>query len=209
MRKKVIIGILIIALISVTSVAYAILSENADVSSVDNTNVADNTNIPVNTDNPVQAYDNQNNNPINQNTVSTNQYSSANTGDGEVYVGLYAHYPKSEGMADYYIKCVECGGYIPIGEVTTPLPDAALCHGFNGGLSGNYKNFAVSYEEAYNTWVEYGMPVYDDGSNLSDAGNPIHQQTGNPEDLVEANVNPDNDMPLVDLTPCDDSITNI
>ena len=169
MRKKVIIGILIIALISVTSVAYAILSENADVSSVDNTNVADNTNIPVNTDNPVQAYDNQNNNPINQNTVTTNQYSSANTGDGEVYVGLYAHYPKSEGMADYYIKCVECGGYIPIGEVTTPLPDAALCHGFNGGLSGNYKNFAVSYEEAYNTWVEYGMPVYDDGSNLSDA----------------------------------------
>jgi len=207
MRKKIIIGILIIALISVTSVAYAFLSENANISSVDNTNVADN-NIPVNTDNSVQVYNNQNNNPINQNTITNNQYSSKNT-DGLVYVGLYAHYPKSEGMADHYITCVECGGYIPIGEVTTPLPDAALCHGFNGGLSGNYKNFAVSYEDAYNTWVEYGMPVYDDGSNLSAGGEPIHQQdVGNPDNF-ETNVNPDNDMPLVDLTPCDDSITHI
>ena len=126
-----------------------------------------------------------------------------------VYVGLYAHYPESEGIADYYIRCVECGGFIPIGEVTTPLPDAALCHGFNGGLSGNYKNFAVSYEDAYNTWVDYGMPVYDDGSNLSVTGQPIHQHVDDPENLIEVTVNPDNDMPLVDLTPCDDSITNI
>ena len=202
MRKKIIIGILIIALISITSVAYAFLSENTDVSSVDNTNVADNTNIPVNTDNSVQAYDNQN-------TITNNQYSSANTANGLVYVGLYAHYPESEGIADYYIRCVECGGFIPIGEVTTPLPDAALCHGFNGGLSGNYKNFAVSYEDAYNTWVDYGMPVYDDGSNLSVTGQPIHQHVDDPENLIEVTVNPDNDMPLVDLTPCDDSITNI
>lgn len=205
MRKKILIGILVIALISVTSVAYAFLSENTDVSSVDNTNVADNTNIPVNTDNSVQAYDNQNNNPINQN----NPYSSANTADELVYIGLYAHYPKSEGITDYYIQCVECGGYIPIGEVTTPLPDAALCHGFNGGLGGNYKNFALSYEDAYNTWVECGMPVYDNGSNLSVTGQPIHQHVDNPENLIEVTVNPDNDMPLVDLTPCDDSITNI
>ena len=202
MRKKIIIGILIIALISVTSVAYAFLSENTDVSSVDNTDVADNTNIPVNTDNSVQTYDNQN-------TITNNQYSSANTANGLVYVGLYAHYPESEGIADYYIRCVECGGFIPIGEVTTPLPDAALCHGFNGGLSGNYKNFAVSYEDAYNTWVDYGMPVYDDGSNLSVTGQPIHQHVDDPENLIEVTVNPDNDMPLVDLTPCDDSITNI
>lgn len=48
MKKKIIIGILIIAIISVTSVAYAFLSENADVSRIDNANVADNTNIPVN-----------------------------------------------------------------------------------------------------------------------------------------------------------------
>lgn len=202
MRKKIIIGILIIALISITSVAYAFLSENTDVSSVDNTDVADNTNIPVNTDNSVQTYDNQN-------TITNNQYSSANTANGLVYVGLYAHYPESEGIADYYIRCVECGGFIPIGEVTTPLPDAALCHGFNGGLSGNYKNFAVSYEDAYNTWVDYGMPVYDDGSNLSVTGQPIHQHVDDPENLIEVTVNPDNDMPLVDLTPCDDSITNI
>ena len=202
MRKKIIIGILIIALISVTSVAYAFLSENTDVSSVDNTDVADNTNIPVNTDNSVQTSDNQN-------TITNNQYSSANTANGLVYVGLYAHYPESEGIADYYIRCVECGGFIPIGEVTTPLPDAALCHGFNGGLSGNYKNFAVSYEDAYNTWVDYGMPVYDDGSNLSVTGQPIHQHVDDPENLIEVTVNPDNDMPLVDLTPCDDSITNI
>lgn len=202
MRKKIIIGILIIALISITSVAYAFLSENTDVSSVENTDVADNTNIPVNTDNSVQTYDNQN-------TITNNQYSSANTANGLVYVGLYAHYPESEGIADYYIRCVECGGFIPIGEVTTPLPDAALCHGFNGGLSGNYKNFAVSYEDAYNTWVDYGMPVYDDGSNLSVTGQPIHQHVDDPENLIEVTVNPDNDMPLVDLTPCDDSITNI
>ena len=207
MKKKIIIGILVIAIISVTSFAYAFLSENADVSSIDNTNVADN-NIPVKCDNSAQINGNQNNNPVTQNTVTDNQYSSPNT-DGLVYVGLYAHYPQSEGITDHYIKCVECGGYLPIGEVTTPLPDAALCHGFNGVLSGNYKNFAVSYDDAYNTWVEYGMPVYDDGSNLSVTGNPIHQHLDNPEELVEADVNPDNDMPLVDLTPCDESITHI
>ena len=53
------------------------------------------------------------------------------------------------------------------------------------------------------------MMMADDGSNLSVTGNPIHQHVENPEDLVEANVNPDNDMPLVDLTPCDESITHI
>ena len=102
--------------------------------------------------------------------------------------------------------CAECGGYIPIGEVTTPLPNAALCHGFKGILDGDYKNFAVSYNDAYDTWVKNGMPVYDDGSNLSKWGDPIHQEVDNPDSNI-VNTNSEIDMPLVDPTPCDNSIT--
>ena len=195
--KKIILGVLVIAFICVTSGAYAFLSENTTVSSVDNTNIAYN-NIPVNTNDSVQAY----NNP---NIMPNSQHVNEN-GDKLVYVGLYAHYPKSEGMADYYIICAECGGYIPIGEVTTPLPNAALCHGFKGILDGDYKNFAVSYNDAYDTWVKNGMPVYDDGSNLSKWGDPIHQEVDNPDSNI-VNTNSEIDMPLVDPTPCDNSIT--
>lgn len=195
--KKIILGVLVIAFICITSGAYAFLSENATVSSVDNTNIAYN-NIPVNTDDSVQVSSNPNIMPNSQ-QVNEND-------DMLVYVGSYAYYPKSEGVTDYYIKCVECGGYIPIGEVTTHLPDAALCHGFKGILSGDYKNFAVSYDDAYNTWVKYGMPVYDDGSNLSKWGDPIHQEVDDP-DIYLVNTNSEIDMPLVDSTPCDNSIT--
>ena len=195
--KKIILGVLVIAFICITSGAYAFLSENATVSSVDNTNIVYN-NIPVNTDDSVQVSSNPNIMPNSQ-QVNEND-------DMLVYVGSYAYYPKSEGVTDYYIKCVECGGYIPIGEVTTHLPDAALCHGFKGILSGDYKNFAVSYDDAYNTWVKYGMPVYDDGSNLSKWGDPIHQEVDDP-DIYLVNTNSEIDMPLVDPTPCDNSIT--
>lgn len=197
--KKIILGVLVIAFICVTSGAYAFLSENASVPSLDdNTNIAYN-NISVNTDDSIQVYSDQDIIPTSQN-VNEND-------DMLVYVGSYAYYLKSEGITDYYIKCIECGGYVPVGEVTTHLPNAALCHGFKGSFSGNYKDFAVSYDDAYNDWVKNGMPVYDDGSNLSKDGDPIHQDVDDYELHILLNTNADIDMPLVDPTPCDNSIT--
>ena len=75
-----------------------------------------------------------------------------------------AYYLESEGLTDRYIVCVDCGGLIPIGPITNPLPKAAICH--HNDMSGLnfYETVKDSYsrDEAYNFWVEEGKPVYDD-----------------------------------------------
>ena len=51
--------------------------------------------------------------------------------DGELRHYINAHglyYLESSGFTDMYIQCVECGGFIPIGPITNPLPKAAICH---------------------------------------------------------------------------------
>ena len=73
------------------------------------------------------------------------------------------YYLESEGLTDRYIQCANCGGFTPVGDITNPLPKAAICHCNSlGGLLENYKDFTVSRDEAYNWWVENGMPVYDE-----------------------------------------------
>lgn len=75
-----------------------------------------------------------------------------------------AYYLESEGLVDRYIQCIECGGWIPIGHITNPLPKAAVCHyndmNSNSYFSG-YSQFSISRDEAYNFWVERNKPVYD------------------------------------------------
>lgn len=190
--KKIMFGVLIIALICVSSGAYAFLSENATVSNDDSTVIESNNDIKINSDDfgQIKVYDGQMN--------IQNNYPKVE--DDIIYIGTYAHYQKGDGVADYYIKCAECGGYIAIGDVTHALPDAALCHNFKGDLGPNYKDYAISYDDAYDFWTEHGCPVYDDGSGFSATGSPIHVYV----DLstIQVDDDPDNGMPLVDLTPC-------
>ena len=194
--KKIMIGVLIIALICVSSGAYAVLSENATVSNDDVADIADSDiQIDTNNSNEVQEQDSSS-------IAQTTQPRVVKEINGEkvVYVGSYAYYKESEAMDDYYIRCAECGGFIPIGEATHHLPDAALCHNFKGFFSDEYKDFAKSYDYAYNTWIEDGQPVYDDGSGISINGRQIHEDVPNIDELTSQNQNADNDMPLVDLT---------
>ena len=151
MKRKLMIGILIIALICISSGAYAVLSENATVSNEDAAVIADN-NVPVNSDNSIEVKVSDD-----QNTIQNEKYQDINE-DKLIYIGENAYYRQSEGVADYYIRCVECGGYLPIGEVSHSLPDNALCHGFTAELGNDYKDYAVSYDEAYNQWIEDGQP---------------------------------------------------
>ena len=82
--------------------------------------------------------------------------------DGELrhYISETAYYLESEGLIDRYIRCVVCGGFIPVGEITNPLPKAAICHCNNISAISDYKDFSYSRDEAYNSWVEEGMQTY-------------------------------------------------
>ena len=190
--KKIMFVALIVALICVTSGAYAFLSENATVSNDDSSSIEVNNDVGINSDDSgqIELSDSQKN--------IQNIYPKVE--DDIVYIGTYAFYHKEDGIADYYIKCIECGGYVAIGDVTNALPDAALCHHFKGNLAPNYKDYAISYDDADDDWAGHGCPVYDDGSGLSAQGNPIHREV----DLssIQVDDDPDNGMPLVDLTPC-------
>lgn len=192
MKRKIMLGIFIIAIICISSGAYAVLSENATVSNDDTTNIADN-DIQINTDNSKLI-------PVQDDSISTQIAQSGvikDEANDVVYIGKYAHYNVEDGLADRYIMCVECGGFVAIGDVTNPLPDAALCHHYMGVLGPDYKDYSYSRDEVYQIWNENGQKVYDDGSNLSVLGYPIHLEQGACDDVDE--------VPLMDLTPSDDA----
>lgn len=181
--KKIFVGILIIALIFVSSGAFAVLSENNTVPNDDATNIiADD--IKVNSDVSEQT-------PIqdNFNTVQSASFGVSEDVEKMIYIGKYAYYPQSEGVNDRFIQCVECGGFVAIGDVTNALPDAAMCHHFMGSLSSDYKDFSYSYDEAYQRWVDLGQDVRDDG---------IRAHIDNPPVLDYDSAS--DDMPLVDNT---------
>ena len=155
--KKIMLGIMIIAIIAITSGAYAVLSENSDVP-VDNALYAADNNVPVNSDLTLQNNDN-NVRFLQSGAIGENK-------DETVYVGKYAFYKRSEGLADRYVQCVDCGGFVAVGEVTKQLPDAVICHHFMAELSPEYKDFTYSSDEVYQIWVDAGQPVYDDGNSV-------------------------------------------
>ena len=160
--KKIITGILIIALICVTSGAYAVLSENSTVNT-DNISTA-----------PVDYKIDSDNLPIEQSlSITPSTHIKENDAEKVIYVGKYAYYNESDGLDDSYLECVQCGGFVPIGTVTMPLPDAALCHNFVDRFSSDYKDYSISYGDAYQRWVNLGQPVFDDGSK-------IHEETADP-----------------------------
>ena len=166
--KKIMIGVLIIAFVCISSAAYAVLSENATVSNEDNANVLkieDNNTNDVNNNIQVKS-DNLKEKVAVEKSISlpAAQASAEKVNDQIVKVGKYAHYLKSDALNDRYIICVECGGYVPIGEVTTPLPDASLCYNFMGSFGPSYKEGSISYDEAYKIWVDNGQRIQNDGS---------------------------------------------
>ena len=90
--------------------------------------------------------------------------------DGELrhYINTHGvYYLESDGLVDMYIQCVECGGFIPIGSITNPLPKAAICHYNDAGgvkIGSDYsREYTTSRDEAYHMWADdYGKIVFDD-----------------------------------------------
>ena len=76
------------------------------------------------------------------------------------YISETAYYLESVGLTDKYIRCAECGGFVPVGDITNPLPKAAICHCNGIGAISGYKDFTYSRDEAYNMWIEEGMQAY-------------------------------------------------
>lgn len=63
--------------------------------------------------------------------------------NNQLYIFSYDTYD----FTDRYIQCVECGGFLPLGEVTKELGENTLCHNFGGsGFVGEWNT--VSYEKA-------------------------------------------------------------
>lgn len=179
MFKKII--IVLIVVICISSGAFAILSNHLMDNTIDNTNNdANNDDVNINNDailinevNVASSSELTLNNIINDFGDLQYTYGYVANVDGELrhYVNEYgAYYLESEGLADRYIQCVDCGGFIPIGPINNPLPEAAICHhndmraiSIDAILnSSEYGEFSVSRDKAYNVWVERGMPVCDD-----------------------------------------------
>ena len=165
MFKKVM--ILLIAVICVSSGAFALISNYG----LENTNDSENNSLV----NDIKDMSSESflNNIKNDNIMDGfNDYWQYTFGylvnvDGELrhYINDNgAYYLESEGILDRYTQCAECGGYIPIGKITNPLPKAAICH--HNDIGELDFSEAIKYsrtrDEVYNLWVYHGMPVYDD-----------------------------------------------
>lgn len=175
--KKIMIGLFVIAIICISSGAYAVLSENTTTD--DNINSNDNVsnNIQLNSQDPEQI-------PVQDDSNIATQTSDSgvsNFVDKKVYVGKYGYYLQSNALDDRYLLCAHCGGFIPIGNVTKLLPDAALCHHFVGTLAPDYQDYSYSYDEAYDIWLDCGEIVFDDGTR-------DHPDYGDPESLLASNT---------------------
>ncbi|MBR0272021.1 MAG: hypothetical protein IJQ68_08575 [Methanobrevibacter sp.] len=155
--------IILIAIICISSGAFAIFSSQP----LENT-ITDNNDIHLNEINNISSSESLNDFVNDFEDYWQYSYGHVINVDGELrhYLndkGLY--YLESEGLADRYVQCVECGGYIPIGPINNPLPKAAICHHDTSEAQSKfseYSKYSVSRDEAYNTWVERGMPVFDD-----------------------------------------------
>lgn len=167
MFKKVI--ILLIAVVCVSSGAFAIISNYG----LENTNDSANNSLMNDIKDISSSSESFLNNIKNNNIMDDfKDYWQYTFGylvnvDGELrhYINdNSAYYLESEGILDRYIQCVDCGGFIPIGEITNPLPKAAICHHNNiSGLDfSEVIKDSCTRDEAYNRWVYGGMPVCDD-----------------------------------------------
>lgn len=162
MIKKVIIGLIL--LVCICSGAFSVIYHYnpTNTSDIDNT---DSSNIIGNTNN--EDFKSIENNPLTNyinHIDDTLQYSYGYVVnvDGELrhYISETAYYLESEGLIDRYIRCVVCGGFVPIGDITNPLPKSAICHCNSISEISDYKDSSYSRDEAYNSWVEEGMQTY-------------------------------------------------
>ena len=142
MEKK-ILGVLLIAVICVTSGAYALLSDNSDIS--DSTPVKLDTikDIDLNFDEsdnvdltPTDSSDS--NNIIIQNEIGVSEDVLDEVGhslNDQFNINYVNDSIEEIDLTDRYIQCVICGGFIPLGSVENPLPDnVRLCSHPSGSL---------------------------------------------------------------------------
>ena len=165
MIKKVIIGLIL--LVCICSGVFSVMSyynptNDSDIDNTDSSSIIGNTNndvIKSIENNPLTNYINH----IDDTLQYSYGYVVNVNGELRHYLNNDSYYLESEGLTDRYILCVECGGLVPIGEITNPLPKEAICHHFGAsGAIKDYEKFTYSRDEAYNLWVEYGRPVFDE-----------------------------------------------
>jgi len=162
MIKKLI--IMLVVIVCVSSGAFAIFSEYT-TSTIDNNTNDTNVNMDSSVGNVKDV-------SFLQSFSDSDDYWQYSYGfvknvDGELRHYLNAqglYYLESSGFTDMYIQCTDCGGFIPIGPISNPLPKAAICHhgDADGRIGSDYpREYTTSRDEAYQSWVSDGKPVYD------------------------------------------------
>ena len=115
----------------------------------------------------------------------------------------------NQDFTDKYILCMDCGRYVPLGNVTTPLKDVMICNHPTHFGQINYfdvDNMAViTPEQAIDSWY----PFYEDLYSNPDY-HPIHSdepgygEDGNiPDDNINQNDNSFEDQVVVNDQPID------
>ena len=75
-------------------------------------------------------------------------------GEVELYVNV------NQDFTDMYLQCVECGRFIPLGNVTTPLKDIMICDYIYRFGNENYINLGpgvISNDTAYEYWAQNSL----------------------------------------------------
>lgn len=136
--KKIIIGVLLIAVICISG-TYALLSDVSDSSS----ETDESTSADLNSDDSVSSVDDSISQSNEINTLTKSDILQIfNLEDKEEYsldeslsVVIANDSIKSNDLIDRYVQCVVCGGFAPVGPVENPLPsDIKLCNCHEGSL---------------------------------------------------------------------------
>ena len=118
-------------------------------------------------------------------------------GHEDIYLNVH------QDFTDKYILCMDCGRYVPLGNVTTPLRDIMICD--YPTHFGRINYFDIDYsavitpEEAYNSWDSYLENLYSNPDY-----HPIHwDEPGYGGDYVEE---PNDVGPINDDLPQENSV---
>ena len=138
--KKVILAVLLIAVVCITSGAYALFSDNADISDSTPAKLDSAKDIDLNLNDLKEINSNSHNSVSDSNNIlqSNDQGKSNNLNNLESFVenieDAYGHSLNEpfvvnaddsindNDLTDRYVQCVICGGFIPLGSVENPLP---------------------------------------------------------------------------------------
>ena len=113
----------------------------------------------------------------------------------------------NQDFTDKYILCIDCGRYVPLGNVTTPLKDVMICNHPTHFGQINYfdvdNGAVITPEQAIDSWY----PFYEDLYSNPDY-HPIHsdepgydEDVNIPDDNINQNDNSFEDQVVVNDQP--------